>query len=59
MLFRSAVTSAEQIESLRKWAEGRCLSADNPGLYTRVGKARPAVAASGRRKIAAPSASDN
>ena len=54
-----SVTSAEQIESLRQWAEGRCLSADNVGLYTRVGKARPAVAVGGRRKIAAPSMSDN
>jgi len=54
-----AVTSAEQIEHLRKWAEGRCLSADNPGLYTRVGKPRQAVPSSGRRKITAPNASDN
>lgn len=54
-----AVTSAEQIESLRKWAEGRCLSADNAGLYTRVGKPRQAVAAAGRRKVVAPRASDN
>lgn len=34
-----SVTSAEQIEHLRNWAEGRCLSADNKGIYTRVGKA--------------------
>lgn len=33
-----SVTSAEQIEHLRNWAEGRCLSADNKGIYTRVGK---------------------
>lgn len=52
-----AVTSAEQIEHLRNWAAGRCLSADNPGLYARVGKPRAAAPASGsRRKIsAAPS----
>jgi hypothetical protein len=30
-----AVTAAEQIERLRAWANGRCLSADKPGLYTR------------------------
>lgn len=46
-----AVTSAEQIERLRGWAEGRCLSADNTGLYSRVGRARPTAAASKPRKI--------
>jgi len=50
-----AVTSAEQIESLRKWAEGRCLSADNAGLYARVGKRTPAAAGRPRRVTAAPS----
>ncbi len=50
-----AVTSAEQIESLRHWAEGRCLSADNRGIYTRVGKQAPA--SSSRRRVAAPSKS--
>jgi hypothetical protein len=32
------MASAEKIEHLRNWAEGRCLSADNKGIYTRVGK---------------------
>lgn len=45
-----SVTSSEQIESLRHWAAGRCLSADNPGLYTRVGRqAVSATAGKGRR----------
>lgn len=47
-----SVTSAEQIERLRGWAEGRCLSADNRGIYTRVGKA--AVTAARPRRVAAP-----
>ena len=51
-----AVTSAEQIENLRNWAEGRCLSADNLGIYSRVGKRHAAPATSGRRRVsAAPS----
>ncbi|WP_353208432.1 AAA family ATPase [Sphingorhabdus sp.] len=44
-----SVTSAEQIESLRNWAAGRCLAADNKGIYTRVGKAVTQKA--GRRKL--------
>lgn len=48
-----SVTSAEQIERLRNWAEGRCLSADNRGIYTRVGK--PVAAVSTRRRVAAAS----
>lgn len=28
-----AVTAAESIERLRMWASGRCLSADQPGIY--------------------------
>lgn len=44
-----AVTAAEQIERLRGWAEGRCLSADMKGLYTRVGKAH--AAAAGKRRV--------
>ncbi len=31
-----AVTAGEAVEKLRAWAAGRCLSADRPGLYTRV-----------------------
>lgn len=53
-----SVTAAEQIESLRQWAAGRCLSADTAGLYSRVGKGRPAIVSSGRRKISS-SPSDN
>ncbi|WP_202802825.1 AAA family ATPase [Singulisphaera acidiphila] len=37
-----AVTAGESIERLRKWAAGRCLAADQHGLYTRGGAvARP------------------
>jgi hypothetical protein len=32
-----AVTAAEQVEKLRSWASGRCLSASAPGVYTRDG----------------------
>lgn len=28
-----AVTAAESVERLRNWASGRCLSADEPGIY--------------------------
>lgn len=31
-----AVTAAEQVERLRTWASGRCLSASAPGIYTRA-----------------------
>jgi SpoVK/Ycf46/Vps4 family AAA+-type ATPase len=34
-----AVTAGESVERLRSWAAGRCLSADRPGLYTRVADA--------------------
>ena len=47
-----SITSAEQIERLRQWAEGRCLAADTRGIYTRVGK--NAVQPTGRRRVAAP-----
>ncbi len=30
-----AVTAGDKIESLRKWAAGRCLSADRAGVYSR------------------------
>jgi hypothetical protein len=30
-----AVTAAEQVEKLRNWASGRCLSASTPGVYSR------------------------
>ena len=31
-----AVTAGESVERLRSWAAGRCLSADRPGIYSRV-----------------------
>jgi hypothetical protein len=31
-----AVTAAESVERLRNWASGRCLSASNPGVYSRA-----------------------
>jgi len=31
-----AVTAAEAVETLRSWAAGRCLSADNSGIYQRA-----------------------
>jgi SpoVK/Ycf46/Vps4 family AAA+-type ATPase len=42
-----AVTAAESVDRLRNWASGRCLNADQPGIYTRDG-AQP----SSRRKVA-------
>jgi hypothetical protein len=41
-----AVTAAEQVERLRNWASGRCLSAAVPGIYAR---SEPASAKPGRR----------
>ena len=29
-----AVTAAESVDRLRNWASGRCLSANQPGIYT-------------------------
>lgn len=54
-----SVTSSEQIENLRNWAAGRCLSADNPGLYTRVGRKSIATAAGQGRRLAGNNASAN
>ena len=31
-----AVTAGESVERLRNWASGRCLAADQPGIYTRA-----------------------
>jgi hypothetical protein len=39
-----AVTAAEQVERLRSWASGRCLSASSPGIYRRDGEPVPKVA---------------
>jgi hypothetical protein len=36
-----AVTAAEQVERLRSWASGRCLSASSPGVYRREGETAP------------------
>jgi SpoVK/Ycf46/Vps4 family AAA+-type ATPase len=33
-----AVTAAESVDRLRTWASGRCLNADQPGIYTRQAK---------------------
>jgi hypothetical protein len=41
-----AVTAAESVEKLRSWASGRCLSADQPGIYRREGQQ-----ASTRRRV--------
>ena len=40
-----AVTASESVERLRTWADGRCLSAERSGIYTRH---RPAT---GRRRV--------
>jgi len=42
-----AVTAAEAVDRLRTWASGRCLNADQPGIYTREG-----TQPSSRRKVA-------
>jgi SpoVK/Ycf46/Vps4 family AAA+-type ATPase len=47
-----AVTAAEQIERLRAWASGRCLSAAAPGIYRRDGEPPPRP---GRRVQRGPS----
>jgi hypothetical protein len=36
-----AVTAAEQVERLRVWASGRCLSASAPGVFQREGTPSP------------------
>jgi hypothetical protein len=47
-----AVTAAEQVERLRAWASGRCLSASAPGVYRRDGESSPKP---GRRVQRGPS----
>jgi hypothetical protein len=47
-----AVTAAEQVERLRTWASGRCLSASAPGIYRRDGEPPPRP---GRRVQRGPS----
>jgi hypothetical protein len=46
-----AVTAAEQVERLRSWASGRCLSANSPGIYSKDGQ----VPRPGRRVNRGPS----
>ena len=46
-----AVTAAESVEHLRQWASGRCLDAENGGIYQWNHK----PASPGRRKISRPS----
>jgi hypothetical protein len=36
-----AVTAAEQVERLRAWASGRCLSASTKGVFRRDGDSGP------------------
>ena len=43
-----AITAAESVERLRTWATGRCLSAEQPGLYSRTAAATEGP----RRKVA-------
>ncbi|MCG8583111.1 MAG: AAA family ATPase, partial [Pirellulales bacterium] len=49
-----ARTAAESVERLRSWASGRCLDADNLGIYQRSGGA-----ASKRRRTVVPKPSKN
>jgi hypothetical protein len=46
-----AVTAAEAVEKLRTWASGRCLCANNPGVYARDGVPPPKAA----RRLQRPS----
>jgi SpoVK/Ycf46/Vps4 family AAA+-type ATPase len=46
-----AVTAAESVERLRTWATGRCLCANNPGIFSRNGDAPPRPA----RRVQRPS----
>ncbi|MCD0458626.1 AAA family ATPase [Roseiconus lacunae] len=48
-----AVTSAESVERLRQWASGRCLDADNTGIYLHQPKSRS------RRSVSRNSPSKN
>jgi hypothetical protein len=46
-----AVTAAESVDKLRSWASGRCLCANNPGIFSRDGVPPPRPA----RRIQRPS----
>ena len=52
-----AVTAAESVERLRTWASGRCLNADQPGIYTRE-STQPSSAPQGRPQSAQQLTSD-
>ena len=39
-----AVTAGEQVDKLRSWASGRCLSASSPGIYSKDGGPPPRAA---------------
>lgn len=49
-----AVTAAESVDKLRTWAHGRCLSAEQPGIYQ-----KPGPQAGTRRRVARSDASQN
>ncbi len=51
-----AVTSAESVQRLRQWADGRCLSSDRPGIYRSVSASSGATARKRRRVSTRPSA---
>lgn len=44
-------SSGEQIESMRTWATGRCLSATNPGVYFRDRDSKVSADTKGRRTV--------
>jgi SpoVK/Ycf46/Vps4 family AAA+-type ATPase len=46
-----AVTAGESVTKLRTWASGRCLCANNPGVYLRDGAPEPKVS----RRLTRPS----
>jgi len=48
-----AHTAYESVERLRTWASGRCLSADQPGIYT--SNANAVTAKPGRKVQRSPS----
>lgn len=50
-----AVTSSESVERLRSWASGRCLSADQPGIYHYQSQVDGASAGSRRKLNRSPS----
>ena len=49
-----AATAAENVQRLRAWANGRCLSADRPGLYQSSAPPAKASGSKAARKIERP-----